>query len=183
MFNYVANQLIRGILLMEDKNIVKAELVERATTLLAGKLAGLRPRTREIVLAYFDNPSLTQEELAKKCGCSQRWVNKILNAEQIVKLYRALGRRKIEKIIPQSVNVLDKLTQEKMILTDPGEARRAAEAVLRDTGVLGAPRIEITNRFTTMSVEDLRRYVGGDALPAPTFDTEIVHDDPSDERP
>lgn len=165
----------------ENKALLRKELINQATSVFAKELFKLQPRTREIVLAYCDNPSITREELAQKFKCSTRWISKLLNSSRIVQVFKVIGRRKLERLVPQGTDVFARLVAPAMVEKNPAEARKAAETILRESKVLGIPELRLINQFENMSHSDLCKFMqDAGALPEPAIDAEIVVDERSD---
>lgn len=147
------------------------------TITLTQALSSLSPRSREIALYAFQNPKLTQAEVADHFGISRARISQVLRSNRVLAAFNAMARQKVKNMVPKAVNAVDRLLD--MVNEEPETARKAAETILRETKVLGAPEIVVRNQFENMDDSDLRRMLrdaGG--IPERIIEGELVEDEP-----
>jgi len=135
---------------------------------------------KQVVQAIFDNPSLTQVQIGKMLGISDRRVSQIMKCDRVLAAYPVLARSRVKAMVPDAVKRYGELLKQK---DNPEVARKVTERILDTNKVLDAqPQVQV-NVFATMPLENVVARVNTvlKTPAAPIFDAEIISTD--EEKP
>ena len=137
---------------------------------------GIGPKASIILEAHFDNPTLTQKQLAEKMGISQARVSAILRHPRVIKAFPGIARQRIKSALPRATAKLVELMDQ---TTNLEVSRKSTFKILENEKVLDNTQTFVhKNQFELMRPEELNDILNrAKAIGNPVIDAEIVENE------
>lgn len=137
-------------------------------------LTGLTSRMLEVVNFYFDNPSMTQQELADHFKMSKGRISVILHHPKVLDAYPILARARLKGMVPKAIKRFNQLMAQE---TNLGVAEKVTTRVLDSQKVLAPLEITHVHELGKATIEELHALVNqSQEIQQPVIDGSLAQD-------
>lgn len=132
----------------------------------------LGKRTREVVLFYFNNPSLTQAQVAAHFQISVPRVSQIMNSERVLAAFPLLAKQRVRSLVPKAVQRLDDLMSQN---ENMAVSEKVVSKILDQAHVLTPSPQVVIHELRMKTTQELQDIIDvGMKIQGPVIDAEIV---------
>lgn len=136
------------------------------------KSIALGKRTQEVVLFSFNNPRLSQTEIALHFNISPQRVSQIMNSRRVLDSFPMLAKHKAKSLIPKAMGRLEELMNQN---ENMGVSEKIVGKILDHGEVLVPQPQVIVHELRLKTVEELQEIVDqGKKLSGPVIDAELI---------